>query len=223
MPPAHWTKLRKICAAVNKEKSCGRVSRSPKNAIFMWQRQRHEKAVILYRFFHPAEFSALLSLPPPQKNEKQNYALQTVPGQQAQKSLKNPENGCFLTKTTVFHGPSGETRTRGILVPKNSRNFFLIFSVRFWCFLLKLPCFPELFSPLFPRVPELSMVKNVVKTASLKSRQLFTRSRKRLSLCHCSLQSSFDQVISACKNYTAINKEKGSANCMKLHEWVCFK
>ena len=137
MPPAHWTKLRKICAAVNKEKSCGRVSRSPKNAIFMWQRQRHEKAVILYRFFHPAEFSSLLSLPP--KNEKQNYALQTVPGQQAQKSLKNPENGCFLTKTTVFHGPSGETRTRGILVPKAGETFFLILPGPFPFFPLRCP------------------------------------------------------------------------------------
>ena len=139
MPPAHWTKLRKICAAVNKEKSCGRVSRSPKNAIFMWQRQRHEKAGILYRFFHPAEFSALLSLPPPQKNGKQNYALQTVPGQQAQKSLKNPENGCFLTKTTVFHGPSGETRTRGILVPKAGETFFLILPGPFPFFPLRCP------------------------------------------------------------------------------------
>lgn len=35
-------------------------------------------------------------------------------------TLKNPENGCFLTKTTVFHGPSGETRTRGILVPNQA-------------------------------------------------------------------------------------------------------
>ena len=35
-------------------------------------------------------------------------------------TLKCPENGCFLTKTTVFHGPSGETRTRGILVPNQA-------------------------------------------------------------------------------------------------------
>lgn len=52
------------------------------------------------------------------------------------------------------------------------------------------------------------MVKNVVKTASLKSRQLLARSRKRFSLCHCSLQSSIIQVISVFKTCTAINKEK---------------
>ncbi len=122
MPPAHWTKLRKICAAVNKEKSCGRVSRSPKNAIFMWQRQRHEKAVILYRFFHPAEFLLYFLSPP--KNEKQNYALQTVPGQQAQKSLKNPENGCFLTKTTVFHWSEWRDSNSRHPGPKGRRNIF---------------------------------------------------------------------------------------------------
>ena len=35
-------------------------------------------------------------------------------------TLKNPENGCFLTKTTVFHGPSGEIRTPGILNPNQA-------------------------------------------------------------------------------------------------------
>ena len=46
-------------------------------------------------------------------------------------TFKCPENGCFLTKTTVFHGPSGETRTRGILVPKTEGNFFLTISAPF--------------------------------------------------------------------------------------------
>ena len=94
MPPAHWTKLRKICAAVNKEKSCGRVSRSPKNAIFMWQRQRHEKAVILYRFFHPAEFSALLSLPPQKTKSKTMRSKLYLDSR-----LKNPLK---IQKTVVF-------------------------------------------------------------------------------------------------------------------------
>ena len=46
------------------------------------------------------------------------------------------------------------------------------------------------------------------KTASPKSRRLFARSRKRFSLCHCSLHSSFNQVVFAFKKWTAINKEK---------------
>ena len=58
-------------------------------------------------------------------------------------TLKGPENGCFLTKTTVFHGPSGETRTRGILVPKAGETFFLILSSPFPCFPLRCPLVSE--------------------------------------------------------------------------------
>ena len=92
-------------------------------------------------------------------------------------------------------GPSGETRTRGILVPKNCRNIFLIFSVRFWRFPLRIPCFPNLSSPLLPRVPELSMVKNVVKTASQNSRQFFRRVWEAVSFRDCSLERKIMQVI----------------------------
>ena len=92
-------------------------------------------------------------------------------------------------------GPSGETRTRGILVPKNCRNFFLIFSVRFWCFPLRIPCFPNLSSPLLPRVPNLSMVKNVVKTASHNLRQLFSQVWEAVSFRDYSLQRKIMQVI----------------------------
>ena len=58
-------------------------------------------------------------------------------------TLKCPENGCFLTKTTVFHGPSGETRTRGILVPKARETFFLILSGPFPYFPLRCPLVSE--------------------------------------------------------------------------------
>ena len=60
-------------------------------------------------------------------------------------------------------GPSGETRTRGILVPKNSGNFFLTFSAPFWHLLFQKSCSLKLSSPLFPCTPNLVMVKYVVK------------------------------------------------------------
>ena len=60
----------------------------------------------------------------------------------------------------------------------------------------------------FTGVPEPSVVICVVKTASLDFRQLLAKSRKRFSMYHCSLQSSFNQVTSAVKKCTAINKEK---------------
>lgn len=52
---------------------------------------------------------------------------------------KSPENGCFLLKATVFHGPSGKAQTRGILVPQ----FFLILSGPFPCFPLRCPLLSE--------------------------------------------------------------------------------
>ena len=105
------------------------------------------------------------------------------------------------------YGPSDRIRTCGILLPNNWWNFFLTFSAHFWHLLFRSRSSLELSSPLFPCAPNPVMVKYVVKIASLKSRQLFARSRKRFSLCHCSLQSSFNQVISAFKKWTTINKE----------------
>ena len=58
-------------------------------------------------------------------------------------TLKNSENGCFLTKTTVFHGPSGKIRTPGILIPKAGETFFLILSSPFPCFPLRCPLVSE--------------------------------------------------------------------------------
>ena len=62
-----------------------------------------------------------------------------------------------------FYGPSGETRTRGILVPKNSGNFFITFSAPFWHLLFRKSCSLELSSPLSPCAPNPVMVKYVVK------------------------------------------------------------
>ena len=69
----------------------------------------------------------------------------------------------FVLKTGGF-GPSGETRTRGILVPNRVIIFFLIFFAPFRGFYSERSCFPELYAPLFPGVRILSMVKNVVKS-----------------------------------------------------------
>ena len=86
---------------------------------------------------------------------------------------------------------------------------------------------------LAPFIPEKLLFRTLVSTVSvyskpsygqicgqkplpLKSRQLFARSGKRFCLCHCSLQSSFNQVISACKNCTAINTEKSFATTEEI-------
>ena len=113
-------------------------------------------------------------------------------------------------------GPGCGTWTHGLLIPKNWRNFFLILSVRFWRFLLRIPCFPNLTVPLLPRVPNLSMVKNVVKTASHNLRQLFSQVWEAVSFRDCSLRWGSSQVLfkpihnwRTLKNCTAINKEKG--------------
>ena len=63
----------------------------------------------------------------------------------------------------LFCGPSGETRTRGILLPNNWWNFFLTFSVLFWHLLFRKSCSLELSSPLSPCTPHPVMVKYVVK------------------------------------------------------------
>ena len=65
-----------------------------------------------------------------------------------------------------FFGPSGEIRTPGILNPNREINFFLIFFSPFRGLYSDKSCFPELSAPLFPSVRILSMVKNVVKSAS---------------------------------------------------------
>ena len=65
---------------------------------------------------------------------------------------------------SCIFGPSGETRTRGILHPNNLWNFLLTISAPFWHLLFQKSCSLELSSPLFPCNPKLSMVNNVVKS-----------------------------------------------------------
>ena len=62
-----------------------------------------------------------------------------------------------------FYGPSGETRTCGIMIPKTSWNFFLTISAPFWHHLFHKSCSLKLFPPLFPCAPNPVMVKYVVK------------------------------------------------------------
>jgi len=69
----------------------------------------------------------------------------------------------FVMKTGGF-GPSGETRTRGILIPNRVIIFFLTFLAPFSGLYSGNSSFPELFIPLFPGVRILSMVKYVVKS-----------------------------------------------------------
>ena len=61
-------------------------------------------------------------------------------------------------------GPSGETRTRGILLPKAQVFLFLNFYTPFSGVYSGNSSFPELSAPLIPHVRILSMVKNVVKS-----------------------------------------------------------
>ena len=91
---------------------------------------------------------------------------------------------------------------------------------------------------LAPFIPEKLLFETLVSTVSMCSKpgygqicgqkplpqisgNFLPRSRKRFSLCHCSLQSSFNQVISACKNCTAINKEKRiSRGILNIPFWL---
>ena len=57
--------------------------------------------------------------------------------------LKTQKTVVFSRKQPFFIGPSGETRTRGILVPKAGETFFLILSSPFPCFPLRCPLVSE--------------------------------------------------------------------------------
>ena len=89
----------------------------------------------------------------------------------------------------------------------------------------------ELFSNIFrsflaPFIPEKMLFETLVSTVSMCSNlrygqicgqkplsqisgDFFAKSGKRFSLCYCSLQCSFNQVISDFNNCTTVNKEKG--------------
>lgn len=53
------------------------------------------------------------------------------------KVCKSSKNRLLSSENSRFFGPSGEIRTRGILVPNRPFNFFLIFSNGFWWVLLR--------------------------------------------------------------------------------------
>jgi len=78
------------------------------------------------------------------------------------RSIQSKNPGSAKSGTWIF-GPSGETRTRGILVPNNWWNFFLTISASFSHLLFRKSCSLELSSPLSPCTPNPVMVKYVVK------------------------------------------------------------
>ena len=64
------------------------------------------------------------------------------------------------------YGPSDRIRTCGILLPNLLRTLFLLIYSSFLCFLICFTYSLTLLSPLFPGVPEPSVVIYVVKNAS---------------------------------------------------------
>ena len=76
-------------------------------------------------------------------------------------------------KSAVFTGPSGEIRTPGILNPNRVIIFFSIFLCPISGICSEILCFPELSAPLFPGVPILSMVKNVVNALACRKARAF--------------------------------------------------
>ena len=113
----------KTCDAVNKETGLQGIPSQPEKCNLYVAKTKTWKSGNSLPLF-PSGWIFCSTFSPPQKNEKQNYALQTVPGQQAQKSLKNPENGCFLTKTTVFHWSEWRDSNSRHPGPKGRRNIF---------------------------------------------------------------------------------------------------
>ena len=80
----------------------------------------------------------------------------------SKKLQKPPQNISF---EAVF-GPSGETRTPGILLPNAWTKFFVVICSAFRCFSLGIRYFLAPLNPLFPRVPAPTVVKYGVKNAS---------------------------------------------------------
>ncbi len=61
------------------------------------------------------------------------------------------------------YGPSRATRTPGILLPNRTAKVFLVICGGFWDYPLGFTYFPDILFPRYPRVPDLSVVKHVVK------------------------------------------------------------
>ena len=112
--------------------------------------------------------------------------------------IKSPETLRFQD----FFGPSGETRTRGILVPNLSGTLFQLVFSGFYCFLICFTYSLTLLSPLFPSVPAPSVVIYVVKNASrpVSGEDSPVPDGKRFSLLcglYCNSEQTVMQVVSA--------------------------
>lgn len=99
-------------------------------------------------------------------------------------------------------GPSGATRTPGLLIPNLSGKLFLLIYSSFLCFLICFTYSLTLLSPLFPGVPEPYVVIYVVKNASLpvSGEDSPVPDGKRFSLLcglYCNSEQTVMQVVSA--------------------------
>lgn len=100
------------------------------------------------------------------------------------------------------YGPSGATRTPGLLIPNLSGKLFMLVYSGFQCFLICFTYSLTLLSPLCPHVPAPSVVIYVVKNAS---RPVFGEDSpmpdgKRFSLLcgvYCNSAEGVMQVVSA--------------------------
>ena len=81
-------------------------------------------------------------------------------------------------------GPSGETRTPDILLPKRFSVFFIVIYSSLWNYPLQSNYFLALLFPLFPSAPTLSVVKHVVKEPFLTRCSIHFRRLSRRALFH---------------------------------------
>ena len=83
-------------------------------------------------------------------------------------------------------GPSGETRTPDILLPKRFSVFFIVVYSSLWNYPIQSNYFLALLFPLFPSAPALSVVKHVVKEPFLTRCVIRCRRLSRRALFSCS-------------------------------------
>ena len=110
-----------------------------------------------------------------------------------------------LSHSCIF-GPSGETRTRGILDPNIWWNVLLTISAPSWYLLFQKSCSLKLSSPLLPCTPNPVMVKYVVKTASRKIREA-VRSFLRIGIpVSGSIVSAGEQLLAVFLHYGSVER-----------------
>ena len=112
-----------------------------------------------------------------------------------------------------FYGPSGETRSRGILVPKKLWELFLRISAPILHLLFRKSCSLKLLSPLSPCAPNPVMVKYVVKTASHKIREA-------VRSCLCVGVPVSGSIIVSGKQLLAVFLHYGSVECGIIHNII---